>query len=469
MLTLRFTSGPRAGRFIMLHAGQKTTIGRTDAADCAVLEDSFLSSCHFELSHRPDGVGILRDLQSRNGTFVNGQPIKEAQLRHGDIVRAGNSEFRVEMKSDGDEKIGEPHISLPSTSKPAESSPRAPASERLASPSSQAISTVKETAAAVGQVQLVAVQRNQEVRKLWLKPGESLTIGSSHQADATFEADVEMSRVHMRIMYDCEPCRIVDLGSTNGTHLNGEPVREAAVRSGDKILAGSTLFTVIIDSADPGDAPNQPLGFFQATLLPSGVSLFSLAPESEYAPLELLRKLQQYDRLNSILGPPLSDYRLQAFSQPLLSWLPDRIAKSISPMVFCASEQCDVLDMIETHWGQDRIACVLSTADPGTLCRQLTIAARGQTRWSAIPDIRHTIPDWRPSNLVTCLANSPPALCSPLFDVVTAIIVESEQPNQWLAIAQSRFDKTLAQIGLAPKPLLTINTADGRSPATGDL
>ncbi|MCM2333643.1 MAG: FHA domain-containing protein [Anaeromyxobacteraceae bacterium] len=37
------------------------------------------------------GSHVLQDLDSTNGTFVNSKPVKEQQLRHGDVVRIAST------------------------------------------------------------------------------------------------------------------------------------------------------------------------------------------------------------------------------------------------------------------------------------------------------------------------------------------------------------------------------------------
>lgn len=54
-----------------------------------------VSALHCELSLTSDGV-YLRDCGSTNGTFLNGEPVKEAWLRPGQEVRLGDVELFVE-------------------------------------------------------------------------------------------------------------------------------------------------------------------------------------------------------------------------------------------------------------------------------------------------------------------------------------------------------------------------------------
>lgn len=87
--------GKHAGRAIPI-AGPKFVIGR--APDCQLRPGSDSVSrhhCQFEVE---PGQVVLRDLNSRNGTFVNDQQIREPHvLRNGDKIKIGPLEFQVEL------------------------------------------------------------------------------------------------------------------------------------------------------------------------------------------------------------------------------------------------------------------------------------------------------------------------------------------------------------------------------------
>jgi len=68
----------------------RVTIGR-DPGNDLVLDSPIVSRRHAELGVRDDTVR-LRDLGSANGTAVNGQPITEQALRDGDIIRIGDEQ-----------------------------------------------------------------------------------------------------------------------------------------------------------------------------------------------------------------------------------------------------------------------------------------------------------------------------------------------------------------------------------------
>jgi two-component system cell cycle response regulator len=60
---------------------------------------------------------------------------------------------------------------------------------------------------------------------------------------ATIQVDHEsVSREHARILVQGGMCQIADLGSTNGTWVNDERVADAALRDGDLVRVGQTVF-----------------------------------------------------------------------------------------------------------------------------------------------------------------------------------------------------------------------------------
>ena len=68
---------------------ENITIGRV-AENSLQVEHTSVSSRHAQLTLLPNGNYQLTDLNSTNGTRVNGAPVTEAALRNGDRVRFGN-------------------------------------------------------------------------------------------------------------------------------------------------------------------------------------------------------------------------------------------------------------------------------------------------------------------------------------------------------------------------------------------
>ena len=82
-----------------LRPGSKLTVGRTSDADWCVAGDEKMSRVHFELECRDQTV-VLRDLESTNGTRVNGTKFRELTLYHGDQIVAGATTFSVRINTD---------------------------------------------------------------------------------------------------------------------------------------------------------------------------------------------------------------------------------------------------------------------------------------------------------------------------------------------------------------------------------
>ena len=69
------------------------SIGREPGNDI-IINDSFVGRKHLELIKDKSGNIILRDLNSTNGTFINGAKVTgEVYLRQNDRVRIGNTEI----------------------------------------------------------------------------------------------------------------------------------------------------------------------------------------------------------------------------------------------------------------------------------------------------------------------------------------------------------------------------------------
>lgn len=89
MLVLHVLQGPDAGKRFPLPVNEPQLIGRSTEA--LTITDRSVSRRHAELTP-DDGVWYLRDLDSANGTFVNGRPVLDrTALAPGDRIRCGDT------------------------------------------------------------------------------------------------------------------------------------------------------------------------------------------------------------------------------------------------------------------------------------------------------------------------------------------------------------------------------------------
>lgn len=87
--------GPLAGQEFEIPQGG-LVVGREGHVR---VPDEFLSRRHFEVGRDDDGAVRVRDLGSRNGTFLNTLPAQNTKVGQGDEIRAGVNRFRIEHRA----------------------------------------------------------------------------------------------------------------------------------------------------------------------------------------------------------------------------------------------------------------------------------------------------------------------------------------------------------------------------------
>ena len=78
-----------------LMPGAVKTIGRLGAADFC-LDVPLVSRLHCRVEVAADGSVEILDLDSTNGTWIDGVQITRARLRPGSVLRVGRVEFALE-------------------------------------------------------------------------------------------------------------------------------------------------------------------------------------------------------------------------------------------------------------------------------------------------------------------------------------------------------------------------------------
>ena len=87
-------NGEQANREYHLNFSQgPVLVGRSSAQAAVAVPDPQISRVHFHIEQR-EGKAWVMDLASAGGTMVNGRKIAEHQLRSGDVIRAGTTQFR---------------------------------------------------------------------------------------------------------------------------------------------------------------------------------------------------------------------------------------------------------------------------------------------------------------------------------------------------------------------------------------
>ncbi len=106
-MRLIFTSGSREGQSVDLD-GAPVMIGRVEDNDLQ-LPDEQVSRHHAVIEQEDGGRVVLRDLNSRNGTYVDGVRLAGSRvLTGGEQLRVGGAQLRVEAESVSDQGAAPP-------------------------------------------------------------------------------------------------------------------------------------------------------------------------------------------------------------------------------------------------------------------------------------------------------------------------------------------------------------------------
>jgi pSer/pThr/pTyr-binding forkhead associated (FHA) protein len=197
---------PKGEEQVRLLVGDTIKIGRS--RDCSIsVVDTKMSRHHAEIRY-DDQDFIAVDLESANGTFVNGQRIRRScRLKNGDALRLGGIQFRFECLAE--EIPQRATLVVPELS-------AAPRVEVASGPQEGAIFQLNKEKTVIGRAGR---------RQLW----------------DIMLSDRAVSRPHAEIVVQEKMCVLTDLGSANGTFVNGELVGEATIlKDGDAITVGET-------------------------------------------------------------------------------------------------------------------------------------------------------------------------------------------------------------------------------------
>lgn len=217
-LSISFIGGSCEGRTGLQLTTARTVIGREEECE-VVLDGETVSRQHCEI-RRVGACYLLRD-SSRNGTFLNGERIEQAQLRDGDQVRVGTNILRIHLT---------------------------PGSATSAFTGKLTTSQSIAPAAAAGDLikpQIVVKGLEEGVTQPFTE--DRITIGRRLENQLILEAD-NVSRQHLAIERSGNQYFVRDLDSANGTYLNEQRVDLAQLNDGDRVRIGN--FTLLVSLVD---------------------------------------------------------------------------------------------------------------------------------------------------------------------------------------------------------------------------
>lgn len=205
-------SGPEKGKAYPL-VKKVSRIGRDGASEIPITWDNEVSRRHAEITRAENNVCVLKDVGSREGTFVGDDPVKSIELKVGDIIRMGQTVLGFETTGAGNTTQIHP-----------------------------------------GKITL-RVQKGENLGKAFtfeLSPGSQWTIGRDPQcAIYTGSKDRTISHKHARVVVGpAGEAMLVDEGGVNGSIVNGRKLgkgESVPLSPQDIIAVGATKIVVELE------------------------------------------------------------------------------------------------------------------------------------------------------------------------------------------------------------------------------
>ena len=221
------------GKLTVIQAGgpeqsyelSKTTInlGRSMTSDI-ILSDARVSRNHARLDLGITGC-IITDLNSSNGTRVNGVRVERAELKPGDTIHIGNTQLRYDIDQLVDE-VGMTVIDSEAD---------------LDVNIDQEILPVSVHETSVPRLVVFTSGKTWEVP---LEDIERISIGRTEENEITVH-NPKVSRKHAEVQRKGDAFVMHDLGSTNGTWFRNERIDQIVLQDGDTIRIGTAQLLIL--------------------------------------------------------------------------------------------------------------------------------------------------------------------------------------------------------------------------------
>jgi Domain of unknown function (DUF4123)/FHA domain len=273
-------------------------------------------------------------------------------------------------------------------------------------------------------------------RKIQVAEGSVLRVGRTARSDYALGEDSYLSGQHFAIEFDGTQCQIRDLGSSNGTFVNGDRITDRIVQEGDSVGAGGSTFIVHIDSSSP--TPGPPRVTFAPTLkLPGPVGLEGAAP----APLRDNADWQGFSRshlvlLNALYGQGESVYAvLDAVRDARIPAFLDASGERYgrvdeenlaSPFLVLVPPQSRLLDvLVKDGWNHGWGFYLAAAAD----------FERALQHWHQFVTLHNrsgqavTFRFWEPRVLRAIVPAMPSAEAAGFFGPISRLVVEGDKPE----------------------------------------
>jgi pSer/pThr/pTyr-binding forkhead associated (FHA) protein len=254
---LKTESDLLASQFYTLQA--ETVVGRDPACDLTI-DSNLLSRQHAKLIIDEEHLRII-DLESANGTYVNGIKITETNAHPGDEIRFDQQKFVVigptppQQLAQLQENQTEVRGHRPETDDTAFRTVSAPIGDTRSSGDTVMMDDEEETrfyTPAPKVAHIVELGHNAQAQQFTLEK-EQHQIGRSEACEFFLE-DKSVSKRHAQFTFSQGRWNLEDLDSSNGVLVNGTRIEQVILADGDKLKLGRREFEFLEESPPDNDA-----------------------------------------------------------------------------------------------------------------------------------------------------------------------------------------------------------------------
>jgi type III secretion system YscD/HrpQ family protein len=284
------------GVVFSLEEGEKWIIGRDSDACHFVLDDSTVSRKHAEIAKTPEGFS-LKNLSTTNALLVNDEEIRGSHLLlEGDRIQIGHEHFtfseqdfpenatvvspkKISKKGAYDDIFGE--LEEPQPPAPREELEHTEADVPKETPYDTIFEDTDEplplNLLSPAPLMIKVISGPNAGAEFGIEKGHSYTLGKDPNVCEVAFQDLSVSRTHARLSVTADGIiEIEDLGSKNGTVINGVAITEKrAITPQDIVSLGTTVF-LLIDR----DAPQETI---YSSMIPTPAEAPEPTPEEPVA------------------------------------------------------------------------------------------------------------------------------------------------------------------------------------------
>lgn len=127
-----------------------------------------------------------------------------------------------------------------------------------------------------------------------------LIIGRAADLDMVLVEDM-VSRKHARLVCNGETLTLFDLGSTNGTFVNGEKIRRTELHKNDRVLIGTSILKLVLAADSKGAADKESAKEMMTDLAKRTPASSTMSGELEEVPLPDLLQLFGTNKKTGVL------------------------------------------------------------------------------------------------------------------------------------------------------------------------